>query len=109
MCQSATYLENWYSLIYPHRDYACCDSGYVIWGNFYKHQAAIILKITDVDPDCIVEYCGTYYGTARGGLVDMFKSKKGFRDKNGLDDDVIIDLNDTCSNVAPNLDNLEIG
>ena len=39
----------------------------------------------------------------------MFKSEREFRDEDGLDDDVIIDLNDTCSNVTLNLNDLEIG
>ena len=109
ICRSATYPQNWYSLTYSYRDYVCCDCEYAIRGNFYKHQAAIILKTTDVDQDCIVEYCGTYDGTACGRLVEMFKSERRFRDEDGLDGDVIIDLNDTCSDVASNLDDLEIG
>ena len=39
----------------------------------------------------------------------MFKSEREFRDEDGLDDDIIIDLNVTCSDVAQNLDDLEIG
>ena len=39
----------------------------------------------------------------------MFKSNREFRDEDGLDDDVIINLNDICSDVAPNLNDLEIG
>ena len=109
MCQSATYPENWYSLTYLHRDYACCDCKYTIRGNACKHQATIILKTTDVDQDCIVEYCGTYYGTTRGGLIEMCKSERKFRDENELDDDVIIDLTDTSPDATPNLDDLEIG
>lgn len=60
--------------------------------HFYKYQANFLLKSTDVDHDCIIEYCDTNYGTTHGELIDMFKSKKRFRDENGLDDDVIIDL-----------------
>ena len=109
MCRSATYPENWYSLTYPHRDYACCDCEYAIRGNFCKHQAAIILKTTDVDQDAIVEYCGTYYGTTRGGLFEMFKAERGFCDEDGLDEDIIIDSTDTNHDATPNLDDLEIG
>ena len=39
----------------------------------------------------------------------MFKSERGFCDKDGLDDDVIIDLTDTNTNATPNLADLEIG
>ena len=39
----------------------------------------------------------------------MFKSEREFRDEDGLDDNVIIDLNDICSNVTLNLNDLEIG
>ena len=109
MCRSATYLENWYSLTYLHRDYACCDCEYAIRGNFCKQQAAIILKTTDVDQDCIVEYCGMYYGTTRGGLTEMFKSERGFCDEDGLDDDIITDLTNTSPDATPKLDDFVIG
>ena len=49
ICQSVIYMENWYFFTYPHHDYACCDCEYAIRENLCKHQAAIILKITDVD------------------------------------------------------------
>ena len=39
----------------------------------------------------------------------MFKSKIEFYDEDGLNDDIIINLNDTCFDVTPNLDDLEIG
>ena len=108
MCRNATTLKNRYSLTYPHRDYACCDCRYAIQGNFCKHQAAIILKTTDVDKDVIVEYCGTYYGTTRGELFEIFKTEREFCDENGLGEDVIIDLTNTNRDATPNLDALEI-
>ena len=53
----------------PFVDYACCSCEHALRGNFCKHQIAILLKFL---PDCressILEYCGTYYGTQRGGL-----------------------------------------
>lgn len=49
-----------------------------------------------------------YYGTMRKELVEMFKAERVFRDKDKLDDDVVIDLTDMNYDVAPNLDNLEI-
>ena len=67
------------------------------------------MKTTDVDQDCIVEYCGTYYATTRGGSIEVFKSERGFREEDGLDDDVIIDLTETSPDTIPNLDDLEIG
>ena len=39
----------------------------------------------------------------------MFKSNIEFYDEDGLNDDIIINLNDTCFDVTPNLDDLEIG
>ena len=109
MCRSATYPENWYSLTYPHRDYACLDCKYAIPEKFCKHQGAIILKITDVDQDVIVEYCGMYYGTNRRRLFEMFRAERGFCDEDGLDKDIIIDSTDMNHDATPNLDDLEIG
>ena len=76
MCRSATYPENWYSLTFPHRNYACYDCEYAIQGNFCKHQTVIILKMTDVDQDVIVEYCGMYYRMTREGLFEMFRTER---------------------------------
>ena len=97
------------SLTYPRRDYACCDYEYVIRANFYKHRAAIIFKTMDVDQYAIVEYCGTYYGTTRGELFEMFGAEREFYVENGLDEDIIIDLTDTNRDATSNLDALEIG
>ena len=42
-----------------------------------------------------------YYGTMRKKLVEMFKAERRFRDKDKLDDDVVIDLTDMNYDVAP--------
>ena len=53
----------------PFVDYACCSCEFALRGNFCKHQIAILLKfLPDCRPSSILEYCGTYYGTERGGL-----------------------------------------
>ena len=67
------------------------------------------MKATDVDQDAIVEYCGTYYGTTRGGLFEMFRAERGFCDEDELDEDIIIDSTNTNHDTTPNLDDLKIG
>ena len=68
--QNPTILTQWYCFRgNPFVEYACCSCEHALRGNFCKHQIAILLKFL---PDCressILEYCGTYYGTQRGGL-----------------------------------------
>ena len=45
----------------------------VLRGNFCKHQCAIILQHIDVSCSMLLEFCGTYFGTNRGGLGAMFE------------------------------------
>jgi hypothetical protein len=68
--QNPTIFTQWYYFRgNPFVEYACCSCERALKGNFCKHQIAILLKFL---PDCressILEYCGTYYGTQRGGL-----------------------------------------
>ena len=68
--QTPTILPQWYFLrSNPYLDYVCCSSEHVLRGNFCKHQIVILLKfLLDCYESSMLEYCGTHYGTQRGGL-----------------------------------------
>ena len=52
--------------------YVCCSCPLGFRGNFCKQQYAIILQYTDISESMLLEFCGTYFGTNRGGLGAMF-------------------------------------
>ncbi len=52
--------------------YACCTCEWALCGNLCKHQVAIFLTCTDLIKKNIIQYCGTWYGSNRGGFATMF-------------------------------------
>jgi len=61
-----------YKIRAPFIEYTSCTCEWALWGNFYKHQVVIQLIYTNLTMENIIEYCGMYYGTHRGGLKCMF-------------------------------------
>ncbi len=41
-------------------------------GNMCKHQIVVILTCINISQEDIIYYCGTWYGSHRGGLGHMF-------------------------------------
>jgi hypothetical protein len=52
-----------------------------------KHQIAIILTCTNVSQEDIIHYCGTWYGSHRGGLGHMFADPRHIPDDMESNDD----------------------
>ena len=63
-----------YEVHRPYLKYACCSCPWGLRGNFCKHQYAIILQHTDVSESMLLKFCGSYFGTNRGGLGAMFEA-----------------------------------
>ena len=85
-----------YEVSRPFFKYACCSCPWGLRGNFCKHQCAIILQHTDISESMLLEFCGTYFGTNRGGLEAMFGASVPddfFEDE---DEESCVDL-DTCN------------
>lgn len=61
-----------------------------------------------MDQDYIVKYCSTLYETFRELLIVMFEAERKICNENDVDEDIIIDLNDTNNVEVPNLDYLKI-
>jgi hypothetical protein len=61
-----------YAMKFPFTEIFCCTCEWALQGNMRKHQIAIIFKCTDISQKDIIHYCGTWYGSHRGGLGHMF-------------------------------------
>jgi len=52
--------------------YACCTCEWALCGNLCKHQVIVFLTCIDFTKKNIIQCCGTWYGSDRGGFVVMF-------------------------------------
>lgn len=60
-------------------------------GNLCKHQIVIILMVTNVTQEDVIECCGTWYGFNCGGLPAMFVDPKHSLDNSNFEDDGFVD------------------
>ncbi len=72
MVQTQQHLNMTYKVPLPFTKYVCCTCEWVLRGNLCKHQVAIFLTCTDPIKIYIIQYCGTWYGSDRGGFATMF-------------------------------------
>jgi len=61
-----------YKVPLPFIKYACCTCEWALRGNLCKHQVVIFLTCTNLTKENIIRYCGTCYGSDRGGFATMF-------------------------------------
>jgi hypothetical protein len=61
-----------YKVPFPFTKYAYNTCEWALRGNLCKHQVAIFLTCTDLTKENIIQYCGTWYGSDRGGFAAMF-------------------------------------
>lgn len=79
-------ITRWYVVPNPYTIYACCSCKWAHWGNLCKHQIAIILLTINISEVTFLEFCGTYFGSQRGGLSALFTRP--------IVDDLIVDIKD---------------
>ncbi len=72
MVQNQQHPNMTYKVPHPFTKYACCKCEWALHGNLCKHQVAIFLTCTNLTKENIIQYCGTRYGSNRGGFVAMF-------------------------------------
>jgi hypothetical protein len=72
MVRSQQHPNMTYKVPLPFTKYACCTYEWALRGNLCKYQVAIFLTCTDLTKENIIQYCGTWYGSDRGGFVVMF-------------------------------------
>ncbi len=72
MVRSQQHPNMTYKVPLPFTKYACCTCEWALRGNLCKHQVAIFLTCTNLTKENIIQYCGTLYGSNRGGFVAMF-------------------------------------
>jgi hypothetical protein len=72
MVQSQQHPNMTYKVPLPFTKYACCTCEWALRGNLCKHQVAIFLTCTNLTKENIIQYCGTWYGSDRGGFATMF-------------------------------------
>jgi hypothetical protein len=61
-----------YKVPLPFTKYAYCTCEWALHGNLCKHQVAIFFTCTNLTKKYIIQYCGTWYGSDRGGFVATF-------------------------------------
>ncbi len=76
-----------YKVMHPFTEYASCTCEWAMSGNLCKHQIMIILMVTNVTQEDVIEYCGTWYGSNCGGLPTMFAYPKHIRDDSNFEND----------------------
>jgi hypothetical protein len=52
-----------YNLDAPSTKYASCVCKWALCGNVCKHQIVVLMTCTNLTPNNIIVYCGTWYGT----------------------------------------------
>jgi len=72
MVRSQQHPNMTYKVPLPFTKYACCTCEWALRGNLCIHQVAIFLTCTDLIKENIIQYCGTWYGSNRGGFAAMF-------------------------------------
>ncbi len=61
-----------YVVKFPFIEIFCCTCEWALQRNMWKHQIVVILTCIDIFQKDIIHYCGTWYGSHRGGLGHMF-------------------------------------
>jgi hypothetical protein len=61
-----------YMVKFPFTKIFCCTCEWALRGNMCKHQIVVIFTCTYISQEYIIHYCGTWYGSHRGGLGHMF-------------------------------------
>jgi hypothetical protein len=61
-----------YAMKFPFTNIFCCTCEWALRGNECKHQIVVIFTCIDISQEDIIHYCGTWYGSHRGGLGHMF-------------------------------------
>jgi hypothetical protein len=56
----------------PFTKYVCYTCEWALCGNLCKHQVVVLLTCINLTKKYIIQYCGTWYGSDRGGLAAMF-------------------------------------
>jgi hypothetical protein len=69
-----------YKVMHPFIEYASCTCAWAMWGHLCKHQIMIILMVTNVTQEDVIEYCGTWYKSNHNGLPIMFVNPKHIHD-----------------------------
>ncbi len=65
----------------------CCTCEWALRENMCKHQIVVILTCTNISQEDIIHYCGTWYGSHRGGLGHMFVDPQHIPDDMESNDD----------------------
>ncbi len=77
-----------YMVKFPFTEMFCCTCEWALRGNMCKHQIKVILTCIDIFQEDIIHYCGTWYGSHRGGLGHMFADSQHIpNDMESSDDD----------------------
>ncbi len=77
-----------YTVKFPFTEMFCCTCEWALQGNMCKHQIVVILTCTYISQEDIIHYCGTWYGSHRGGLGHMFANLQHItNDMESNDDD----------------------
>jgi len=61
-----------YKVPFPFTKYDYCIGEWALHGNLCKHQVAIFFICTNLTKKYIIQYCGTWYESDRGGFTAMF-------------------------------------
>jgi hypothetical protein len=77
-----------YMVKFPFTEIFCCTCEWALRGNMCKHQIVVILIWINIPQEDIIHYCGTWYGSHRGKLGDMFADPQQIiNDMESNDDD----------------------
>jgi len=72
MVQNQQHSNMTYKVPFSFTKYVCCTCEWALCENLCKHQVAIFLTCTGLTKNNIIQYCGTWYGSDRGGFVALF-------------------------------------
>jgi hypothetical protein len=73
---------------FPFTEIFCYTCEWALRRNMCKNQIVVILTCTDIYQEHIIHYCGTWYGSHRGGLGHMFADSQHIpNDMESNDDD----------------------
>jgi len=77
-----------YAMKFPFIEIFCCTCEWALRGNMCKHQIVVFLTCIDISQEDVIHYCGTWYGSHRGGLGHMFVNPQHIlNDMESNDDD----------------------
>jgi hypothetical protein len=77
-----------YTMRFPFPEIFCYTCEWALRGNMCKHHIMVILTCLDIFQENIIHFCGTWYGSHRGGLGHMFVDPRHIpNDMESNDDD----------------------